>query len=188
MNTETYNRSLPLLAAALSEQRGIKVEIGGTHASTDGKTIHLPSLPLDANDSLLGVARGFIDHESAHVLFTDFGIQEANHLSPLEKFFANAIEDIRIEAKMADRYPGCAHNLRQTARHVFVDQAKPYEPAYAVPNYVLLRLRRSACPELAFKAKEAAEAAAAEAMKIAVEEAAAAEAPAAEVSLFFTRL
>ena len=51
MNTETYNRSLPLLAAALSEQRSISVEIGGSRAFTDGKTIHLPSLPLDADEN-----------------------------------------------------------------------------------------------------------------------------------------
>ena len=49
MDTNTYNRSLPLLAAALSDQRNIKVDIGGEKAFTDGKTIHLPSLPLDAN-------------------------------------------------------------------------------------------------------------------------------------------
>ena len=158
METSTYNRSLPLLAAALSEQRGIKVEIGGDHASTDGKTIHLPSLPLDVNDNLLGVARGYIDHESAHCLFTDFAVQDSNSLTPLEKFFANAIEDVRIEARMAERYPGCARNFRDTARHVFIDKAENVDPdpAFAVPSYVLLRLRSQACPELAFKSQEAA--------------------------------
>jgi hypothetical protein len=72
MHTETYSRSLPLLAAALSGQRGIRVEIGGDKACTDGATIRLPSLPLDMDDALLGVARGFLDHESAHILFSAF--------------------------------------------------------------------------------------------------------------------
>ena len=36
MNTEVYNRSLPLLASALTDQRGIKVEVGGNKAFTDG--------------------------------------------------------------------------------------------------------------------------------------------------------
>ena len=36
MNIETYHRSLPLLAAALTDQRGVKVEIGGNKAFTDG--------------------------------------------------------------------------------------------------------------------------------------------------------
>ncbi len=155
MNTETYNSSLPLLAAALSDQRGIRVDIGGNHAFTDGKTIHVPSLPLDADETLLGVARGFIDHESAHVLFTDFSASSDNQLSQLEKFFANAIEDVRVEKLMADRFPGCAQHFRQTAKQVFVDRAEPYEPAFAVPNYVLLRLRRETCPELASRAAQA---------------------------------
>ena len=101
MDTKIYERSLPLLAAALSDQRGIKVEIGGDKAFTDGKTIHLPCLPLDANEKLIGAARGFIDHESAHVLFSDFGVLERIMLTPLEKHFANAIEDVRIENLMA---------------------------------------------------------------------------------------
>ncbi len=158
MDTNTYNRSLPLLAAALSEQRNIKVEIGGEKAFTDGKTIHLPSLPLDADESLHSVAAGFLDHESAHVLFSEFNALNNAQLTPLEKFLANCVEDVRIEALMADRYPGSARNLRDTARHVFIDKAGEAntDPAFAVPNYVLLRLRSQACPELAFKAQEAA--------------------------------
>ena len=158
MNTENYNRSLPLLAAALSDQRGIRVDVGGDHAGTDGHIIHVPALPLDADETLLGVARGYIDHESGHVLFTDFGTLEDAELSPLEKHLANAIEDVRIEALMAQRYPGSAHNFRDTARHVFLGkthEADP-DPAFAVPGYVLLRLRSQACPELAVKAQEAA--------------------------------
>ncbi len=158
MNTNTYNRSLPLLAAALSDQRGIKVELGGDKAFTDGKTIHLPSLSLDADESLHSVAAGFLDHESAHVLFSDFSAQNGTPLTPLEKFLTNCVEDVRIEALMAERYPGSARNLRDTARHVFLDKAGEAnaDPAFAVPNYVLLRLRSQACPELAFKAQEAA--------------------------------
>ncbi len=158
MDTNTYNRSLPLLAAALSDQRNIKVEIGGNRAFTDNRTIYLPALSLDADESLLGVARGFLDHESAHVLFSEFNALNNAQLTPLEKFLANCVEDVRIEALMADRYPGSARNLRETAKHVFIDKAGEAnaDPAFAVPNYVLLRLRSQACPELAFKAQEAA--------------------------------
>ena len=136
MDTNTYNRSLPLLAAALSDQRNIKVEIGGDRAFTDNRTIYLPALSLDADDALLGVARGFLDHESAHVLFSEFGALNNAQLTPLEKFLANAIEDVRIESLMADRYPGAAKNLRDTARHVFIDKAKDADPdpAFAVPS------------------------------------------------------
>ncbi len=158
MNTETYNKSLPLTAAALSDNRGIKVEIGGDRAWTDNHVIHVPALPLDADETLLGVARGYLDHESAHCLFSDFSMEGGNTLTPLEKHFANTIEDVRIEKLMAERYPGSAKNLRETARHVFIDKVKDVEPdpAFAVPQYILLHLRARACPALAFKAQEAA--------------------------------
>ena len=156
MHTETYSRSLPLLAAALSGQRGIRVEIGGDKACTDGATIRLPSLPLDMDDALLGVARGFLDHESAHILFSAFDALKDAGLTPLERYFANAIEDVRVETAMARRFPGCARNFRETARHVFLDAAKASgDPAGIVPSYVLLRLRRETCPELAGLAAKA---------------------------------
>ena len=159
MNLSVYNRSLPLLAAALSDQRNIRVAIGGSQAFTDGRTIHLPSLPLNADDSLLGVARGYLDHESAHVLFSEFNALTSAKLTPLEQFFANAIEDVRIENLMAERYLGSRENLRHTARHVFIGNANAdtnADPSFAVPGYVLLRLRSQACPELGFKTQEAA--------------------------------
>lgn len=40
---------LPLLASVLGNQYGVTVEIGGSEAYTDGKTIHLPALPLILN-------------------------------------------------------------------------------------------------------------------------------------------
>ena len=149
MNTEIYNRSLPLLAAALSDQRGIRVEVGGDKAYTDGKTIHLPCLPLVADESLLGAARGYIDHESAHVLFSDFGVLERVTLTPLEKHFANAIEDTRIESLMSERFPGCAGNFRETAKYVLIDKGTTTtDPALAGGDRVLYRIRAKAGSEL----------------------------------------
>ncbi len=158
MNTETYNKSLPLTAAALSDNRGIKVEIGGEMAWTDNHVIHVPALPLDADETLLGVARGYLDHESAHVLFSEFNALNHAQLTPLEKYLANAVEDTRVEKLMSQRYPGSAKNLSDTARHVFIDKAKDTDPdpAFAVPRYVLLHLRARSCPELAFKEQEVA--------------------------------
>ena len=44
---------LPLLASVLGNQYGVTVEIGGSEAYTDGKTIHLPALPLDSEPELI---------------------------------------------------------------------------------------------------------------------------------------
>lgn len=146
---QVYNRSLPLLAAALSDQRNIKVEIGGTEAFTNGHIIHLPALPLDANEELLGVARGYIDHESAHVLFTDFGELWAANMTPLQRHLENTIEDIRIEKLMVERFPGCAANLRDTAKHVFMGETEGSTDAMTtILNSILLEMRTETIPEL----------------------------------------
>lgn len=44
---------LPLLASVLSNQYGVTVEIGGSEAYTDGKTIHLPALPWILNRMII---------------------------------------------------------------------------------------------------------------------------------------
>ena len=52
--------ALPLIAAILGRKYGVRVEIGGDRAYTDGKTIYLPSLPANGDATLLGLAKGFI--------------------------------------------------------------------------------------------------------------------------------
>ena len=65
--------SLPLLASILGRKYGVQVRIGGSKAFTDGNIIQLPGLPFDCDDTLLGLVRGMLDHESAHIRDTDFG-------------------------------------------------------------------------------------------------------------------
>ena len=60
-------KSLPLLAAALGKKYGVEVLIGGNKACTNGKSIYLPTLPQDCSDTLLGLVRGYIDHQSAQL-------------------------------------------------------------------------------------------------------------------------
>ena len=85
--------ALPLMAQMLGRKLGVKVEIGGDEAYTDGQTIHLPGLPL-AGKPLEILANGFIDHEAAHVRYTDFTIPVPPGLA---KLLTNLLEDIRIE-------------------------------------------------------------------------------------------
>ena len=72
IQNQSIVRSLPLVASVLGKRYGVKVAIGGDKACTDGSTIHLPALPPDGDETLLGLVRSFIDHESAHVRSTDF--------------------------------------------------------------------------------------------------------------------
>ena len=65
-------KSLPLLASILGREYGVQVRIGGKSAYTDGNIIQLPGLPVYCNETLIGMVRGLIDHESSHIRHTDF--------------------------------------------------------------------------------------------------------------------
>ena len=100
--------ALPILAAMLGQKLGVQVVIGGSRACTDGQTICLPALPPDADPSLAILANGYIDHEAAHIRYTDFGIEKPTGLTGR---ITNILEDTRIERLLGERFPGCRHNL-----------------------------------------------------------------------------
>ncbi|MCB1713692.1 MAG: VWA domain-containing protein [Candidatus Competibacteraceae bacterium] len=135
--------ALPIIAKMLGQQLGVEVVIGASQACTDGKTIYLPSLPADS-ESLAILANGYIDHEAAHIRFTDFTVEKPPGL-PGE--FLNLLEDIRIERALGTRYPGSRHNL--AALTGYLEQLDPSQPASQAPIadqvfaalYALLRAR-----------------------------------------------
>ena len=100
------------MASMLGNRLGVNVNIGNTqNACTDGKTIYLPPLPAEADERLYCLVNGFIDHESAHIRFTDFQVLDKANMSPLEKHIWNSIEDWRIEHELVKRYPGCREHF-----------------------------------------------------------------------------
>ena len=142
-------KSLPLLASVLSRQYGVQVTIGGTEAYTDGKCVNLPALPLDVGSEVLALCRGYLDHESGHLRYTNFSALQAEYLYPVEKFIWNAIEDWRVEKALSEVYPGCKTNLEWLSRRIFVEEFKPsQDPATAVMSYVLLTCRAWSVPEI----------------------------------------
>ncbi len=137
-------KSVPLLASVLGNQYNVNVLIGGDKAMTDGNTIYIPSLPINSNDEFLGLLRGFIDHESAHIRYTDFKLAELNVLTDLEKYVWNCIEDWRIEQKISSRYTGCKANFYWLAKHFFYDNYKPQKKKTlqkVIPEWLLLKIR-----------------------------------------------
>ena len=150
MTQQDILKSLPLLASVLGRQYGVQVTIGGTEAFTDGRTVNLPALPLDADSEVLGFVRGYIDHEAGgHLRFTDFSVLQAEYLYPVEKFIWNAIEDWRVEKALSDIYPGCQANLQWLARKIFVEEFKPaQDPQTALMSYILLSCRAWSVPEI----------------------------------------
>lgn len=163
--------SLPLIASVLGRKYGVWVEIGGDKACTNGRTIYLPSLPLDSDDTLLGLVRGFIDHESAHLRETDFEVLRTASLSSLEMYIWNTLEDWRVEQILADIFPGCRHNLTWLIKQIFLnantpgsgnptaqaeqkrqaDSGQTDNPAIHILNWLLLSVRAWDVPELAIQ-------------------------------------
>lgn len=141
-------KSLPLLASILGRKYGVQVRIGGDKAFTNGNIIQLPSLPLDCDDALLGLIRGYVDHEAAHIRDTDFDALKAANLTPLEKHIWNTIEDWRVENVLAAIYPGCRENFHWLIRHFFLSKpakrkskAPPAEPAMQILEWLLITVR-----------------------------------------------
>jgi hypothetical protein len=97
-------RALPFIAGALAHTFGVKV-LRGDRACTDAKnTIWLP--PLPDNDPKAEVkALGFIGHEAAHIIESDFDVLKEIK-SPGEKGILNTLEDMRIDKRQMIRYPG----------------------------------------------------------------------------------
>ena len=143
IDTRAVMRSLPLVASVLGKKYGVKVEMGGAEAYTDGKTIHLPALPSEVPDTLLAMARGYLDHEAAHVRETDFLALEHAKLTPLEMHVWNTLEDWRVEHKLAAIFPGSRQNFDWLIAHLFGsgDRDEPAEPAANILNWLLLEVR-----------------------------------------------
>jgi len=153
IDTRAVMRSLPLVASVLGRKYGVKVEIGGMDAYTDGKTIHLPALPSDVPDTLLAMARGYLDHEAAHVRETDFSALEQARLTPLEMHVWNTLEDFRAEHKLAAIFPGCRQNFDWLIAHLFGSDTpdEPTESAANILNWLLLEVRSWDVHELSSK-------------------------------------
>jgi len=145
VRTKDILNCLPLLASILGDRYGVQVRIGGKEACTNGKVIHLPSLPIDCEPELLALAKGFTDHEAAHIRHTDFSVLKAANLDPVTFNLFNCLEDWRVEKKLSGIFPGCRRNLNWLIRRFFVEQAQlragDDSPALAVLDYVLLTVR-----------------------------------------------
>jgi cobalamin biosynthesis protein CobT len=161
-----FIKALPLVASALGRKYGVRVIIGAEKAASDGRDIFLPALPMDSPPELVSLARGYLDHEAAHIRETDFSLLKKSGLNPLEKHIWNMIEDYRVEKALGEAYPGCRENFQWLIRKFFdadqTDDDEAAEAAEAAPdldilNWMLLTLRSWAVPELQTRVEVLAE-------------------------------
>ena len=79
----------------------MQVQIGGHDACTDGNLIHIPALPIDCGKTALALAKGYIDHESAHIRRFDFGVIRQAGLDAATRYLCNVMEDWRVERRLS---------------------------------------------------------------------------------------
>jgi cobalamin biosynthesis protein CobT len=101
--------------------KGIQVTQVGVEAfvRSDSKgrpvRVNLPFVGETASDALIAAIEGFLDHEVAHILFSDFLLLHKSHnVSKKMGQMHNLVEDTLIERKMSERFPGSAHNISRT--------------------------------------------------------------------------
>ena len=141
LRTKDIMSCLPLLACILGKQYNITVEIGGTTAYTNGKTIHIPSLKIDTDEMYINMTRGYVDHEAAHIRYTDFQLLQKANLTRLQFHLFNIIEDWRVETLLGKHFPGCRKNFDFIIAYLFGKErqkAGSNAPAFCVLEYILL--------------------------------------------------
>ena len=94
---------LRIALQALGSRMGVTLRIEGDQAYTTGSEIIIPTLPPDDLTAAL-LARGYVDHEAAHIRHSDFEREMGT--------WGELIEEVYIEQHQCRDYPGCAHNLR----------------------------------------------------------------------------
>lgn len=123
MRARNLKSSLPAICRAVTRQKGIELVFQGP-PRTDGKTIYSNPLAIDADDDDVDIIVGDIDHECAHILYSDFEyhlqmlhkVPEA--LRPLTQGIWNALEDTVVERREGDDYLGCRETLARSVELV----------------------------------------------------------------------
>lgn len=147
-------RTLPALLSMLAGRAGINLRIAGDTAYHD-KANNLVNIPTgDMNDPRYRVsALGLTVHEGGHARFTDSDDSyKPDAATPpgeaqLRRWVWNALEDIRMEAKVIEDLPGARTYLSETVKIVKEDrgwlrEVTPEDGALAaLQMYVLCRLR-----------------------------------------------
>lgn len=110
---EVVMKLTPMLAG-----RGLRVtqQGAGAFVESDKKgvpvRVNIPHIPDNASPDLILAIQGFIDHEVAHIFFTDFKLMsETKRLAPKLGNLLNIVEDTMIERRIAEKFPGATSNL-----------------------------------------------------------------------------
>lgn len=111
---KTLETAIEKIGKILSKNHGISVICKGDRCCTDGKTIFLPSIPNELSPDLERSIFGLADHETGHLLNSDFAVIPAfKEVHGTQAFdLLNAIEDYRVNKVMSELYIGSGLNIQ----------------------------------------------------------------------------
>jgi len=132
--SENFRHATESTARVLSGREDVEVVFGGHQAELNDKTIHLPSLPKEMDQSLVSTMRGMADSMALKIHYHDSEVyKQLMPTDPRAQAAYLALEDARIEAVGTELYPGIAVNieaaLRQEAVHQKMDLVKNMDDA-----------------------------------------------------------
>ena len=142
MSTAYTIASLATVSQALAQRTNIDVTLGqGEEAYCQRKdngryTINIPL--LNDSENALTLARGYIDHETGHVLHTDFNVLKSIRNNRIH-FLSNAYEDSRIETLLGKTFTGCKRNLQELNTLLLKDFTIDNNNSENVYNWILLK-------------------------------------------------
>jgi hypothetical protein len=91
-------------------QRGLEAKVDYDPKTHLPRAVYLPMIPDDASEDLCDAVQGFLDHEVAHILFTDPAVLQKAKKAGLGKLY-EVLEDIHAEGKMTETLRGTKSNL-----------------------------------------------------------------------------
>ena len=121
MKVSEFVHEMQQTAAIFGRTTGTTVTFSGTGAYTDGKNINLPSMSLDKEltNEQVRLMRGYVDHEAGHhrhsdmPKIVDFYKRCINNDKKDLRDIHNCLEDVWMEQRVIDEYPGAWKNLKQ---------------------------------------------------------------------------
>lgn len=122
----------------LAQNYGINVVCDASSARTDGRTIHLPPVPpLSEESDGLAMMRFYLDHEASHILGESdmgaLGTMFGKH-GKVGQHILNGLEDVRVEALIGSRHPGCRFNLDRGYKLVDDEQREKFHSTHTNEN------------------------------------------------------
>lgn len=122
----------------LTKNTNVKVFFKGDAAYTTGTAIYLPALPTKAQTpEVVAKVRGLGDHETAHVLYSDFGILKTLDNEAIKNVL-NLVEDIRVERDIRKIYPGANPNIQAAMDVMIAEHPVAEKPHILLKTWVEL--------------------------------------------------